>query len=219
MDYVVAEKRPAGSGPELAGSELRPLDQRAELHPHDLPVDLEPAGKRPEPAVDTGDHAPRPTPDAYLPMRSATSSGCSTKFDVESMTPGMMVLPAGSFASFQIFHSCSWRGFAPGKERAAGRPLQHDVHDVLQGDVRVMRRHRAAPADVHPHAVRGEAGRGLVEHLHVPLDEPAELPEGQVGEDGVPAQREIGTVELQEEARVNDRASYWAFMTEPSARR
>ena len=83
--------------------------------------------------------------------------------------------------------------------------IDQDVDDVLQGDIRVMRRHRAAPADVHPHALQRQAGGGLVEHLHVPLDDVAEVAEGQMGEDGVPAQREIRAVELQQEARPNDR--------------
>src|SRR5262249_13804369 len=64
-----------------------------------------------------------PTTRAYCTMRSATSSGCSTKFEVESITPGMMILPSGSFTSFQTFHSCPWRGLAPGNDSACGRPL------------------------------------------------------------------------------------------------
>src|SRR5262249_35850882 len=64
-----------------------------------------------------------PTTRAYCTMRSATSSGCSTKFEVESITPGMMILPSGSFTSFQTFHSWPWRGLAPGNDSACGRPL------------------------------------------------------------------------------------------------
>src|SRR5262249_27680929 len=48
----------------------------------------------------------RPTALAYCTMRSATSSGCSTKFEVESITPGMTILPSGSLTSFHTFHSC-----------------------------------------------------------------------------------------------------------------
>src|SRR5262249_28758784 len=65
----------------------------------------------------------RPTTPAYCTMRSATSSGCSTKFEVESITPGMMILPSGSFTSFHTFHSCPCRGLAPGNDTACGRPL------------------------------------------------------------------------------------------------
>src|SRR4051812_33492617 len=62
----------------------------------------------------------RPTAPAYCRTRSATSSGCSTKFDVESITPGMMTLPSGSLMSFQSFHSWPCRGLAPGNDTACG---------------------------------------------------------------------------------------------------
>jgi hypothetical protein len=46
------------------------------------------------------------------------SSGCSVKFDFDSMTPGIMVLPSGSFARSNRVHSCAWRGLAASNEIA-----------------------------------------------------------------------------------------------------
>ena len=63
---------------------------------------------------------PRPTSVAYFVMRSATSSGCSMKLVVESSTPGMMTLPAGSFTRSNTRHSCAWRGLAASNEMPAG---------------------------------------------------------------------------------------------------
>src|SRR5919106_569252 len=46
-------------------------------------------------------------------MRSATTSGCSTKLVVESITPGIRTLSGGSFTSRQTRHSFSWRAVVP----------------------------------------------------------------------------------------------------------
>jgi hypothetical protein len=43
-------------------------------------------------------------------MRCAMSSGCSMKFDFDSITPGMIVLPSGSLTRSNRVHSCAWRG-------------------------------------------------------------------------------------------------------------
>jgi hypothetical protein len=43
-------------------------------------------------------------------MRRATTSGCSTKFDVVSITPGMSSMCGGSLCFFSAAYSCAWRG-------------------------------------------------------------------------------------------------------------
>ncbi len=58
----------------------------------------------------------RPTSLAYFTMRSATNSGCSTSTVEWLITPGISTLSFGSLAFPQIFHSCSWRGFAASNE-------------------------------------------------------------------------------------------------------
>src|SRR5262249_21705542 len=81
---------------------------------------------------------PAPATCAYCAMRSATSSGCSTKFEVESITPGMMILPSGSFASFHTFHSAV-AGVRAGERQRLRPSFEHDVDDVLQRHVLVVR--------------------------------------------------------------------------------
>ena len=49
----------------------------------------------------------RPTMLAYLTIRSATSSGCSTRSVECEITPGMSIFPSGSFNSSQTWYSCS----------------------------------------------------------------------------------------------------------------
>ena len=62
----------------------------------------------------------RPTISANLMIRSATSSGCSTKFVVVSKMPGMRTFPSGRRMSFQTFHSCSCRGLAASNTSPVG---------------------------------------------------------------------------------------------------
>jgi hypothetical protein len=56
-------------------------------------------------------------------MRWAISSGCSMKFDFDSITPGMTILPAGSFTRSNTVHSWPWRGLAASNESALGRAV------------------------------------------------------------------------------------------------
>src|SRR4030095_3348730 len=92
----------------------------------------------------------RPTAPAYCTMRSATSSGCSTKFDVESITPGMIALPSGSLTACPTLPPV--QGRLPGRRLAVlpplplvavarigarerhrhGLGLEHDVDDVFE---------------------------------------------------------------------------------------
>src|SRR5262245_40829361 len=58
----------------------------------------------------------RPTTFAYRPIRSATSSGCSTRMVECEITPGIRTASFGNFAPSQTFHSCSWRGLAASNE-------------------------------------------------------------------------------------------------------
>ena len=63
-------------------------------------------------------------------MRYAISSGCSMKFDFDSMTPGISILPSGSFTVSNSFHSCAWRGFAASSAMAEGRASDHDPSGI-----------------------------------------------------------------------------------------
>jgi hypothetical protein len=57
-------------------------------------------------------------------MRSAISSGCSTRLVVWLMTPGMRTIPAGGLTCSKTWYSCSWRGLAASNEYAAIRGLR-----------------------------------------------------------------------------------------------
>src|SRR6266571_1789671 len=69
-------------------------------------------------------------------MRCATSRGCSTKFVVESMTPGIRILSSGMPTSFMSSHSWSWRGLAASMLIACGRALQAMSVVAGRGEVR-----------------------------------------------------------------------------------
>src|SRR6185369_4276055 len=50
--------------------------------------------------------------------RRATTSGCSTKFEVDSITPGMRILSLGKGCRLNAAYSCWWRGLANSIESA-----------------------------------------------------------------------------------------------------
>src|SRR5499433_1225734 len=54
LDMVFSTNGSRESLPQFLRSEPRALGERGELHPHDLGVDLQPAGKRAEAAIDSG---------------------------------------------------------------------------------------------------------------------------------------------------------------------
>jgi hypothetical protein len=82
--------------------------------------------------------------------------------------------------------------------------LQHHRQDGRQGDVLVVRALVVAPAHVHAHAIGRYGHQRMVQRLHVQLD-PAQVGVFlQILVHHVPAQAEIGRVQLQDEARIDD---------------
>ena len=65
-----------------------------------------------EAAIGAGDDVLAPTSLAKRTMRSATRRGCSTVMVWWVTTPGIRILPGGSFTFSQTRHSCSWRTLA-----------------------------------------------------------------------------------------------------------
>src|SRR4029453_7569056 len=63
----------------------------------------------------------RPTARAKRPIRSATSSGCSTRTVDWVIVPGISTAPSGSFTVSHTRHSCSCRGLAASNEYARAR--------------------------------------------------------------------------------------------------
>ena len=83
---------------------------------------------------------------------------------------------------------------------AAGPRAEHDVDDVRQRHVAVMRPLVIAPAKVHAHLLGRNVGDRVVEGLDVQLRLLAELGELEVGMLDMPAHRKVGAVDLQDEA-------------------
>ena len=62
------------------------------------------------------------------------------------ITPGISVLPGGSFTFSHTRHSCSWRGLAASKLIAADLDPQHQVDDVLERHVEGVRARSSCPS-------------------------------------------------------------------------
>ena len=58
--------------------------------------------------------------------------------------------------------------------------LEHDVDDLPQLDIVMMRALVVAPAQMHPHRLGRDAGHSAIERLHAQLRGLAELPRGQL---------------------------------------
>ena len=71
-----------------------------------------------------------------------------------------------------------------------------------------MRALVVAPADMDADVVLGDAVEGVVQRLDMGLGDLDELVVGEVAEQHVPRQREVGAVELQVEAGGDDRAVF-----------
>ena len=92
----------------------------------------------------------------------------------------------------------------PQSQPAMRAAFQHDIDDVFQGHVPEMRASGAGPADMHPHPVGRDVSHGVIQHLDVHRRDLAEFLQAQVGELGVPAQGQVGTVELKQEPGLDD---------------
>ena len=74
--------------------------------------------------------------------------------------------------------------------------LPHQVDDVGERHVAMMRAGIVAPAHVHAQLLRGDVAHGVVQRLDVNLEDLAEFGEARVLIMDVAAHREIGAVEL-----------------------
>ena len=90
------------------------------------------------------------------------------------------------------------------EEEVAGADLHQDREDLGHVDVADVRALVVAPADVDADAVLGDAVERVVQRLDMGLGDLDELVVGEVGEQHVPRQREVGAVELQVEAGGDD---------------
>ena len=120
------------------------------------------------------------------------------------MTPGARILSSGMEASLPgrpLVRVARVGGLEAGSSTASPRGL---VHDPLDRDVEVVRALVVAPADVQAHPLGGHVGQRAVDRRDVPLGGLHEHVVGLVAVHDVTAHREVGGVDLQLEARVDD---------------
>ena len=92
------------------------------------------------------------------------------KLIFDSITPGISILPFRKLRRVSnTVHSCAWRGFAASSEIAEGRAREHDVDDVGERHVAVMRALVVAPAQVHAQLLRRDVRERVVQRLDVQL--------------------------------------------------
>ena len=126
------------------------------------------------------------------------------KFDFDSITPGISTLPSGSFTRLEHrpFVGVARIG---GLERDRNRlRREHDVDDVGERHVAVMRAFVVAPAKMHAQLFRRNVGDRMIERLDVQLRALAEFRQAQIGVLDVPAHAEVGAIDLQDEAGLGD---------------
>ena len=110
---------------------------------------------------------------------------------------------SGNFASTR--YSCGWRGLANGSTKPPTLAFCRMRQDVLERHVAVVRALVIAPAHMQPHPVARHVDDRLVDRLDDPLDEAEEIAERPVVVGQVALEREVGAVELQQEAVLDDR--------------
>ena len=113
----------------------------------------------------------RPTALAYCTMRSATSSGCSTKFEVGIDHAGDDGLAVRQLDVLPHLPLVAVARIGAGKRHRHRLGFEDDVDDVLDRDVAVVRAERRAPADMHAHAVGRQVLHRVVERLDVHRDD------------------------------------------------
>src|SRR5262249_44696045 len=95
----------AAFAPQPPRGDVGALAQPPPSAPHSRPA------KVPKPqSVPAMTRSRSPTAATASSIRRATTSGCSTKLVVVSITPGMSIIPAGSLQRRSASYSCWWRG-------------------------------------------------------------------------------------------------------------
>ena len=119
-------------------------------------------------------------------------------------TPGTSTLPAGNFTSSQTRHSCSWRGIGRFDGNRIGFNFKNEVDDVAQRDVVLVRAVITAPAGVKAHPVWRDVAQAVIERVDAQRGILAIFRHAHFRHE-LPAVGQIGIVDLQQEAGVDDR--------------
>ena len=153
--------------------DLGAVAQGAQLRPHDILGDAAHA----RPRCRSRNRCRRctrsgsPTAAAMRSIRSATTSGCSTKFVSVSITPAMRADRRRAEPPSAGRYSCAWRGLAKGRTNAPTFARQDRGQDVAQRDVVVVRAFIIAPADMQPDLLARDVRERLVDRRDDGLDE------------------------------------------------
>ena len=138
-----------------------------------------------------------------MQMRSATSSGCSIVSESWPTTPGMRILPAWQLDLLPEVPFVRVARVRRLHRVGLDLDVQHQVDDVLQRYVRVVRPSVGAPADVHPYPAGRQPRDGAVQRRDPELLELAVRRHVQVRVESKTV-RQVRVVELQDETRLDD---------------
>ena len=119
-------------------------------------------------------------------------------------TPGTSTAFGGSFTVSKRCHSCSCIGFDASIEKRSALDAEHDVNDVRERDIVLVRAVETAPAHVQLHHLFGNTAERVIESVDAQLCVCAVIGRRHLGEH-LPAVGQIRIVDLQLEAGFDDR--------------
>ena len=190
-----------GLGPELLAGDPRALGHRRELGPHHVGIDRGLADPGAVAAIAAGDHVL--AADEFGVAADALRDQLRMLDEVRLRIRSRRESAPCRSGSFTRLEHGAFVGVARvgGFERDRVRPRrEHDVDDVGERHVVVVRALVVAPAQMHAKLLGRDVAGGVIERLDVHADALAELLEVEVGVLDVPAHAEIGAVDLQHEA-------------------
>ena len=82
---------------------------------------------------------------------------------------------------------------------------EHDVDDVGEGDIAVVRAFIVAPAEMHTQLFGRDVGDRMIERFNVQPCALAKVRQAQIGVLNVPAHGEVRAIDLQDETGLGDR--------------
>mmetsp|Transcript_47484 Transcript_47484/g.146977 ORF Transcript_47484/g.146977 Transcript_47484/m.146977 type:complete len:486 (-) Transcript_47484:26-1483(-) len=190
-------------GPELLGhlaSDLRALDHGLELGVDDLRGHVHGAGRGGEAAVGAG-HDVLGAHEAHVvhealrhePWVLDVAGGGVQHARHQHLALGQL----GGLEDLPLVAVARVAGL---DAEVLGLGRQHELHDLGQRHVVVVRARVVAPADVHPQVLRGDLGQRLVQHPHSRGGGGQEVLQRRILELRVPAHGQVRAVHLQREA-------------------
>ena len=183
-------------GPEPPGRQLGALGQRAELRPHHGGVLPLVHGALGEAAVGARDHPISPDDTGEVHESFGDGFGMldhrgrvrDHARDQDLVVGQLDVLPDPPLV--RVARRRRFDGVGLGLDP------QHEVDDVLQREIALVRALPASPAEVVAHPVLGDTGQRVVQRVDVHRLRLSIVPERGSGDDHVPRLAEAGVVDL-----------------------